>query len=118
MLQGKEEISITRDTLFKDYPKIEIIEEKYLLSSFVLSYFVSLFAAEESYIKSTEDGMLAQDARGLLPLDTATKCVYTYRIEEWEHFLDLRFRGVTGTPHSNAKIIASKINDIIQSLTF
>lgn len=109
ILQGKEEISITRDVFFKDYEKIEIIEEKYLPSSFILSYFASLFSAEEFYIKSTQNGILAQDARGLLPLDTATKCIYTYRIEEWEHFIDLRYKGITGIPHPNAKMIGALI---------
>lgn len=54
-------------------------------------------------------GMKPQDAREFLPLCTATKCVYTYSVDEWQHILDLRYRGVTGKPHPNAKIVASEI---------
>lgn len=50
-----------------------------------------------------------QDARGVLPLDTATTCVYTYSIEEWRNIINLRYYGTTGAPHPNAKIIAGKI---------
>lgn len=57
------------------------------------------------------NGMHRQDARGVLPLDTATKCVYTYTIDEWRAILDLRYYGTTGKPHPNAKIIAGLIRD-------
>lgn len=60
------------------------------------------------------NGMHRQDARGVLPLDTATECVYTYSYKEWCHILDLRYYGTTGVPHSNAKIIADMIrNELI-----
>ena len=57
--------------------------------------------------------MKPEDARGLLPLDVATKCIYTYRLEEWRHFMDLRLLGKTGKPHPNAAIIANKIFKIL-----
>ena len=69
--------------------------------------------AEERYFNAIKYGMKAQDARGLLPLDVATKCIYTYRLEEWKHFLDLRLYEKTGKPHSNAKLIAGMIEDDI-----
>lgn len=52
-----------------------------------------------------------QDARGKLPLDTATRCIYTYSINEWRHIIDLRYYGTTGKPHSNAKLIAGMIKN-------
>lgn len=56
-----------------------------------------------------------QDARGVLPLDTATECVYSYSYKEWCHILDLRYYGTTGVPHENARIIASMIrNELIE----
>ena len=58
-----------------------------------------------------------QDARGVLSLDTATVCVYTYSGIEWRHILDLRYRGITGAPHPNAKIIAGMISDKLYKLT-
>ena len=112
ILHGKDEIHITKSDKVENYP-IEIFDDKYLINDFIVKYFTNLKNCENDYIECVNNGIAPQDARGLLPLDTATKCIYTYRIEEWEHFLDLRFRGLTGKPHPNAKIIASKINDII-----
>lgn len=62
-----------------------------------------------------ENGMHRQDARGVLPLDTATRCIYTYSINEWRHIIDLRYYGTTGTPHPNARLIAGMIrNNLIE----
>ena len=62
-----------------------------------------------------ESGMHRQDARGVLPLDTATRCIYTYSIDEWRHILDLRYYGTTGKPHLNARLIANMIrNELIE----
>ena len=63
-----------------------------------------------------KEGMLPEDARGVLMLDTATKCFYTYSIKEWKHILDLRYKGATGKPHPNAKIIAEKIYNELKQL--
>lgn len=60
-------------------------------------------------------GMHRQDARGVLPLDTATVCIYTYSIEEWRHIINLRYYGTTGKPHPNAKIIAGMIKDNLET---
>lgn len=59
-----------------------------------------------------------QDARGVLPLDTATRCVYTYSILEWRAILDLRYYGTTGKPHQNAYIIASMIRNELMELGY
>ena len=56
-------------------------------------------------------GMKPQDARGVLPLDTATVCIYTYSIAEWRHIIDLRYYGTTGAAHPNAVIIAGMIRE-------
>lgn len=61
------------------------------------------------YNQLVNNGFLPQDARGILPVDTATKVVYTYSLKEWKHILDLRYYGVTGAPHPNAKIAANLI---------
>ena len=63
-------------------------------------------------------GMQRQDARGVLPLDTATKCVYTYSIDEWRNIIDLRYYGTTGAPHPNAKIIAGMIREQLIELGY
>ena len=36
-------------------------------------------------------GMKPEDARGVLPLDTATRVVYTYNTYEWENIIKLRY---------------------------
>ena len=71
-----------------------------------------------NYNELIEDGMLPQDARGVLPLDTATICIYTYTIAEWRHIIDLRYYGTTGAPHPNAKIIAGMIRDELIKLGY
>ena len=63
-------------------------------------------------------GMKPQDAREFLPLCTATKCVYTYSINEWQHILDLRYRGTTGKSHPNAKLIAGYIAVLLDDLGY
>lgn len=70
----------------------------------------------EDYNLLLELGMLPEDARGVLPLDTATVCVYTYSIKEWRHIIDLRYYGKTGKPHPNAKIIAGMIKDKLNEI--
>lgn len=71
-----------------------------------------------NYNELIDDDMFPQDARGVLPLDTATVCVYTYSIAEWRHIIDLRYYGTTGKPHPNAKIIASMIRDELIKLGY
>lgn len=72
----------------------------------------------EDYNNLLELGMLPEDARGVLPIDTATVCAYTYTISEWRHILDLRYYGTTGKPHPNAKIIAGMIRDELIKLGY
>ena len=77
--------------------------------------FAYLTTCEENFIIYNrllkEEDILPQDARGVLPLDTATVCVYTYSIDEWRHIIDLRYYGTTGMPHPNAVIIAGMIRE-------
>lgn len=65
-----------------------------------------------------ENGMHRQDARGVLPLDTATRCVYTYSINEWRHIIDLRYYGTTGQPHPNCVIITKLIKEKLEELGY
>ena len=76
-------------------------------------YYDNMKDIEGVYKVLLDTGMKPEDARGLLPLDTATKVIYTYSIREWQHILDLRYYGTTGKPHPNAKLIAGKIRDEI-----
>lgn len=60
-------------------------------------------------------GMHRQDARGVLPLDTATRCIYTYSIDEWKHIIKLR---TDKAAHPNAQIIANMIKKELEGLGY
>lgn len=84
----------------------------------VLTYIQSCDNSFTNYKYLVESGLHRQDARGVLPLDTATRCVYTYSINEWRHILDLRYYGTTGKPHPNAKLIAGMIRNNLMELGY
>lgn len=65
----------------------------------------------DCYNELIDLGIKPQDARGVLPLDTATVCIYTYSIAEWRHIIDLRYYSTTGAAHPNAIIIAGMIRE-------
>lgn len=69
--------------------------------------------AENQYQALITRGMKPEDARGVLPLDTATRVVYTYSVKEWQRILALRYYGKTGRPHPNAKLIMGMVRDKI-----
>lgn len=69
--------------------------------------------AASLYREALKAGFKPEDARGLLPLDTATKVVYTYSYKEWQHILDLRLRGTTGDPHPNCVEVMSILEKIL-----
>lgn len=81
-------------------------------------YLSSCYKSFKEYKELIDIGLNRQDARGILPLDTATVCVYTYSANEWRHILDLRYYGTTGKSHPNAKIIASMIRDKLIELGY
>lgn len=67
------------------------------------------------YKKLIDLSMSRQDARGVLPLDTATKCIYTYSINEWKHIIKLRSDSAA---HPNAQIISNMIKKELESLGY
>ena len=82
-------------------------------------YLVHCYKSFELYNSIVDNLILTpQDARGILPLDTSTVCIYTYSIKEWKHIIDLRYYGTTGKPHPNAKLIAGMIKDEINKLGY
>lgn len=70
---------------------------------------------EEAYLTLLGQGMKPEDARGILPLDTATKVIYTYSIREWQHILDLRLYDKTGKAHPNAHVVMQMVKDQINN---
>lgn len=68
---------------------------------------------EKRYISFALQGASTDELRGLLPLDTHTRSIYTATLEEWNHIIDLRLKGTTGKPHGDIMIIADKIDKLI-----
>lgn len=66
-------------------------------------------AAEKSYMNLISAGRKPQEARVVLPLDTATELVHTAFVSDWKHFFDLRALGTTGQPHPDAKAVAQPL---------
>ena len=81
--------------------------------AYTSAYYNLISRAEEAYKLLLLRGMKPEDARGILPLDTATKVIYTYSIKEWQHILDLRYYGTTGKPHPNCHVVMQMVKDQI-----
>lgn len=103
---------VGRYDIYKDGKRDTDINHK------VLTYIESCDFSFAKYKYLVEAGLHRQDARGVLPLDTATRCIYTYSVREWRHIIDLRYYGTTGTPHPNAKIIAGMIRNNLMELGY
>lgn len=56
-------------------------------------------ASEDAYLKLIELGCKAEEARDNLPTSTKTELIVTATENEWQHILNLRYHGTTGTPH-------------------
>lgn len=80
-----------------------------------LYYINAISEAERVYKALIDEGMKPEDTRGILPLDTATKVIYTYSIREWQHILDLRLYDKTGIAHPNVHIVMQMVKDQINN---
>lgn len=76
-------------------------------------YINAMVSASESYNTMLKNGFKPEDARGILPLDTATKVIYTYTIREWKEILNLRLYDKTGKAHQNCKVVMAMVRDQI-----
>ena len=80
-----------------------------------LYYINAISEAERVYKALLDEGMKPEDTRGILPLDTATKVIYTYSIREWQHILDLRLYDKTGKAHPNVHVVMQMVKDQINN---
>lgn len=78
-------------------------------------YYDNMKDVEGVYKVLLDTGMKPEDARGILPLDTATKVIYTYSVQEWQHILDLRLYDKTGKAHPNAHVVMQMVKDQINN---
>ena len=79
------------------------------------NYIEACDTAFDYYKELVDIGMNRQNARGVLPLDTATEVVYTYSIPAWKHIIELR---VDKQAHPNAQIIAGMIKTELNALSY
>lgn len=69
--------------------------------------FCSAFeTCEDEYCRLISRGYTPQQARAVLPNALKTEIIMTTYAGEYEHFFDLRSRGVTGAPHPDMKVVA------------
>ncbi len=117
-LDDKSVFKINNNIVDKEHVSIKVINKKGYYDWMIDKYLDGCRDDFKTYRLLVKEGMLRQDARGKLPLDTTTICVYTYTVEEWRHILDLRYYGVTGKPHPNAFIIAYMIRNELKDLGY
>ena len=78
----------------------------------------TLIEETNAYKKLIDLGCKPEDARRVLPLDTATRCAYTYTFDEWNHILDLRYYQKTGKAAPDAVVIGKLIHDKLFELGY
>lgn len=71
-----------------------------------LRYIHAWEVSEDEYALLISDGQTPQQARAVLPNALKTEIIMTACAKEYEHFFDLRSRGVTGAPHPDMKVVA------------
>lgn len=73
------------------------------------SYVDSLRQTEYNYFNLLNQGWKPQEARAVLPNSLKTELIVTGFVSDWNHFFDLRARGITGAPHPQAKELAEPL---------
>ncbi len=115
-LKETESLNLTQET-FKDMVADLINNNNNEWNKLKYWLFANL-AAEYSYMQLIQLGCKPQEARAILPLDTNTELVHTAFVSDWKHFFDLRALGTTGSPHPDAKIVASPLYEEFKQLGF
>lgn len=97
---------------------IKQYEEEPIVDMVSTAYLDSCNDSFKRYKFLIESGMHRQDARGVLPLDTATRCIYTYSVDEWFEIIRKRVYNTTGKAHPNATIICKLIEQELNGLGY
>ena len=103
---------VGRYDIYKDGKRDTDINHK------VLTYIESCDFSFAKYKYLVEAGLHRQDARGVLPFDTATRCIYTYSTKEWFDIIKKRVYHTTGKAHPNATIICKLIEQELNELGY
>ena len=64
---------------------------------------------EDTYFMQLNEGLMAQEARNVLPLSLKTEMVMTGNLRAWNHFFDMRARQTTGQAHPQAVELAAPL---------
>lgn len=72
-------------------------------------FIANLNNAEKDYLDLIRLGWKPQEARAVLPNALKTELIVTGFVSDWNHFFDLRARGITGAPHPQAKELAEPL---------
>lgn len=82
-----------------------------IMSRAVNCWIDSMKKSEDDYMYLiTQEELKPQEARSVLPLDTATEVIYTAFLSDWKHFLQLR--KAVGA-HPDARILANQLEFIL-----
>lgn len=77
----------------------------------------ALVTAEQTYGALLQSGWSAQDAREILPNDTATDIAVCANLREWRHIFKLRVLGTTGKPYppcrEAVKLVYDKMLEVL-----
>lgn len=65
-----------------------------------------LATCEAAYMKLIKEGLSPQEARVILPNGLKTEVVLTMSLQQWGHFLNMRYYGTTGSPHPDMVEVA------------
>lgn len=73
-------------------------------------------ASEDAYFKLLDFGLMAQEARAVLPTSLKTEVVMTANLREWRHFFKLRAANTTGKAHPQMLQVTRPLLDEFKSL--
>lgn len=93
-----------------DLDSSELLQEMGCMDRKVCAWLENLERVEKDYMYmiTGDDGYILkpQDARGILPLDTATHVYYTGLVSAWEHFFDMR---TAIAAHPDMRVLAENL---------
>ena len=73
-------------------------------------------SAETAYFHLMNMGLMAQEARDVLPHSTKAELMVTGTLGAWDHFFDLRARQITGKAHPQAAEVAVPLYELFKVL--
>ena len=88
--------------------------KKKIGGNIITKYLDACDAAFVDYEWLVSNCIKPQDARGVLPLDTATTCIYTYSVKEWTEIINKRVHQITGPAHPNAVIVCDLVKELLE----